>query len=441
MSKEYNLKENPTFCILGLLHTYVGPNGNVMPCCVGDMTKEPLGNINDVSDWNEIWNGEKYKEFRRNMIAGEKNPICSFCYDTEKFSSISSRVWRNMQFADSYDEYIDKLLPNGEMTTSKIKYMDFRFSNLCNQACITCGHDLSSSWYDLQSKLAFPPAAPKFIEPKDDKIAFGLIDNNIDTVTNVYFAGGEPLLSKYHWYTLEKLVENGRSSEVELVYSTNCSVLTYHGKSIFDYWKYFKSVIIMASVDEVGERFDYIRWPANWDKITQNLIQIKKKFDMFNFGDNFNFKLCYVPVISSLNVHRLKDMIQDFMDKGIFQESLLHDKTFEFIFFSNLLRNPKHLSIINMPTEHWAFVEQKLDEFSDWYHETILDKSLDRADKKRLFDAGISKIKELRKMNQDDMTFMDYENDFKMLREYSKMDAVRKTDFKKTFPELAWLYE
>ena len=149
MTREYNLKKNPSFCMLGLLHTYVSPDGNVMPCCVGDTLQKPLGNINKVSSWDEIWNGEEYKQFRKNMIDGVENPICSGCYDTEKFASESSRTHRNNVYADEYDHYISHLLPSGEMTTDKLKYMDFRFSNRCNQACITCGHGLSSKWYDL----------------------------------------------------------------------------------------------------------------------------------------------------------------------------------------------------------------------------------------------------------------------------------------------------
>ena len=245
MTKEHNLNSNPTFCMLGLLHTYVSPNGNVMPCCVGDTSKEPLGNINDVSEWNEIWNGENYKEFRKNMIEGEKNPICSFCYDTEKFSKTSVRTVANMEYSQNYDEYIEHLLPSGELTTNKLKYLDFRFTNKCNQACITCGHELSSSWYDLMQKLELPITGPKFIEPQDKQFAYKLIDDNLDSVETIYFAGGEPLLSEYHWYTLDKLVENNRSKDVSLRYSSNCSTLRYKGKNILDYWKQFKSVLIM----------------------------------------------------------------------------------------------------------------------------------------------------------------------------------------------------
>jgi len=444
MSKDYDLKENPSFCMLGLMHTYVNPDGNVLPCCRGDTTKQALGNINEVSDWTEIWNGERYKEFRRNMMAGEKNPTCSFCYDSEKFSEFSTRKWRNMQFQEEYDEYIEKLLPSGEITTSKLKFMDFRFTNHCNQACITCGHSLSSSWYDFQSKLGMGAIHPKFIEPKDDKIAYKMIDDNLDSVSHIYFAGGEPMLSKFHWYTLDKLVESGRSKEVDLVYSTNCSTLNYHGKNVLEYWKEFKSVSIMASIDEVGERFNYIRWPGDWEKIYKNLRMIRESFDQINAERNTHLhKLCYSPVISSLNVHRFKEILVEFQEKQILQESLQYDIAFEFVFFENLLRTPKHLSILTIPDQHWSYVERILDEFEEWYCKEFIKNSPVLEKKIEFVKQSISKIKKMKELNQEDLNFYDQKNEHynRLIQEYSKMDEVRGTDFNSTFPELGWLYK
>ncbi len=444
MTKEHNLNSNPTFCMLGLLHTYVSPNGNVMPCCVGDMTKKPLGNINDVSDWNEVWNGEDYKEFRKNMVDGKKNPACSFCYDTEKFSKHSARTIANTNYSKDYDEYMDKLLPSGELKTNKLKYLDFRFTNKCNQACITCSHDLSSSWFDLMNKLGYPIAGSKFIEPQDKQFAYRLIDDNLDSVETIYFAGGEPLLSEYHWYTLDKLVENNRSKDVALRYSSNCSTLRYKDKDILDYWKQFKSVIIMASVDEVQERFNYIRWPGKWETISENLKKIQESFEQVNSVDITHI-LVYSPVISSLNVHRLKEMIQEIIDKKAYQYSMLNHEQpiFEYFLFCNLLRNPNHLSIMNMPEEHWNMVEKSLDEFRAWYCDTILSKAAYFESKQDMLLHGINKIKEMRKMEQKDMEFFDQSlgDNLEYMREYSKMDRVRGTDFMKTFPELGWLYK
>lgn len=444
MTREYNLKENPSFCMLGLLHTYVSPDGNVMPCCVGDTLQKPLGNINKVSTWDEIWNGVGYKQFRKNMIEGVENPICSSCYDTEKFASESSRTNRNDVYADEYDHYISHLLPSGEMTTDKLKFMDFRFSNKCNQACITCGHGLSSKWYDLNEKLGRTQTESKFIEPTDDTIAFKLVDDNVDSVRDIYFAGGEPMISKYHWYTLEKLIECGRANQVTLVYSTNCSTLSYRGKDVLEYWKRFKSVMIMASIDEVGDRFNYIRWPGNWDKISANLKKMHDSFEEVNKSVGWaKQKLVYVPVLSAFNIHRLKEMVQEFIDCGIYQKSLRKNVLFETYMFQNLLRNPTHLSIVNIPEQHWQYVDNCLTEFEEWYLSYVVKDTPAVSNKTKVIKTAMDKIRNMRKMQQSDFKFFEYpEEDYlRYMEEYSNMDVARGTNFLETFPELEWMFK
>jgi hypothetical protein len=46
-------------------------------------------------------------------------------------------------------------------------------------------------------------------------------------------------------------------------------------------------------------------------------------------------------------------------------------------------------------------------------------------------------------MQQSDFNFFDYpeEDSYRYMEEYSKMDIVRGTNFKETFPELEWLYK
>jgi len=293
-------------------------------------------------------------------------------------------------------------------------------------------------------KLELPITGPKFIEPQDKQFAYKLIDDNLDSVETIYFAGGEPLVSEYHWYTLNKLVENNRSKDVSLRYSSNCSTLRYKGKNILDYWKQFKSVLIMASVDEVQERFNYIRFPGKWKAISENLKEIRESFEQLN-SEDLTHMLVYAPVISSLNVHRLQEMIQEIVDKDAYQFSILDHPLpiFEHFLFSNLLRTPNHLSIMNMPNEHWMIVEQALNDFQEWYCGEILTDSAHFAVKKDTILKGIDKIKEMRKMDQQDMEFFvqSTEDYLKHMREYSNMDKVRGTDFMKTFPELGWLYK
>ena len=49
--------EGKTLCMLPWVHMYVGADGNVLPCCIGDY-KQPLGNTHK-NNIKEIWNSQK----------------------------------------------------------------------------------------------------------------------------------------------------------------------------------------------------------------------------------------------------------------------------------------------------------------------------------------------------------------------------------------------
>ena len=67
----------PHFCSMASNYAKIEPNGEVYPCCRGP--KELLmGNVNEQS-MSEIWNGEKYREFRRRMNNKDYPDVCSTC--------------------------------------------------------------------------------------------------------------------------------------------------------------------------------------------------------------------------------------------------------------------------------------------------------------------------------------------------------------------------
>lgn len=57
----------------------VNPEGNIVPCCAMETTAV-LGNCKEESMYN-IWNGEKYKNFRKNQLTKQKNnySVCRKC--------------------------------------------------------------------------------------------------------------------------------------------------------------------------------------------------------------------------------------------------------------------------------------------------------------------------------------------------------------------------
>ena len=86
----------------------------------------------------------------------------------------------------------------------------------------------------------------------------------------MYFAGGEPLITPYHYTVLDFLIERDYAKNIRLEYNTNLSTLKYKQRDLFDLWKQFKHVEIRASVDSLEEYAEYQRYGTVWSNIVNN---------------------------------------------------------------------------------------------------------------------------------------------------------------------------
>ena len=135
-------------------------------------------------------------------------------------------------------------------------------------------------------------------------------------------------------------------------------------------------------------------------------------------------------------------MVEEFISIGIYQESNKYHPMFEYFLLNNIIRSPIHLNVRSIPEQHWQYVVRKLDDFENWYLESVIPETT-ILNKKLGITNQIKAIKEMRKIDQKDMDFLRSEGPecLEFLEEYSKLDAARNTDFIKTFPELEWLYK
>jgi radical SAM protein with 4Fe4S-binding SPASM domain len=291
------------FCILPWIHVNLNPNGDIAPCCITE-GNDTMGNINDTPI-EEIWNSRKYMELRKEFLDGKQPRMCKRCFDKEKTGSRSNRQ-------STFEKFPNEI--SKERTTKaelKLKHWDFRFNNLCNLKCRTCGPYCSSSWIPDAKKLNYKNDFPKIIKNKN---TYDLIDKNIDNVERIYFAGGEPLLMDEHWYIIKKLDELGRY-DVRLEYNTNLTTLKYKNENIIDYWKKWignhqspaSIVNLWPSIDEIGERAEIIRSGTVWKKIEDNL---KKVIDA---GIDPQPSI----TVSVLNVHRIPTIVNHLIGLGI----------------------------------------------------------------------------------------------------------------------------
>jgi len=402
-NKDFLLKESKVFCMFPWIHLNVTPKGDIYPCCSNDYSNS-FGNVKENS-LSSTFNDEKMKQLRINMLSEEKSDICKFCYNHEQSSPYSFRRYSLDNWGKNFDELVPQTLDDGTVSTFKMKYLDIRFSNICNFKCRTCGSEFSSQWA-AEEKSNFNNSLPIIIHADDNK--GNLLDEvltHIDSIDLAYFGGGEPLITEEHYIILEEMIRRGRT-DITLRYNTNASNLKYKNYDILNLWKHFKKVDISCSIDHYGERAEYIRHGTDWGKVESNLLMFRK-LDYLGFQIN--------TVFSIFNYLTLTEFYSYLQDKNILRPDDYYNSLY-------LAVNPTYYSAKSLPKILKDQAKQKAEQF-------IKNKT-----------NGIT----LNNLIKDAINFADESNTWEenkqtFLMHTNSTDKIRNENFVKIFPELKLL--
>jgi len=297
-----------------------------------------------TSTLEEIWRGQPMQQLRADMLSETPHAACTRCYEQEESGFFSGRKSANKH----HGHHVKKLDANPfEMT-----YWDIRFSNLCNLSCRSCGHIFSSNWYQDQAKLAGGDWADKHTvlnyAGRTETDMWEQLIPHLDYVEQIYFAGGEPLMMKEHYNILDELERRGRF-DVRLIYNTNFTQTRLKDRTVFDYWKRFKSVAVGASLDAMGPRAEYIRKGTDWDTVERNRMQ------MLETCPNVDFYIS--PTLSIMNALHLPEFHRAWTERGLIRAQDLN---------VNILQDPAHLRIDIAPIKYKQRIRQAYTEHLEW---------------------------------------------------------------------------
>jgi len=312
------------------VHLHAWPDGKAFPCCLSDPTK-PVGNLNQTKII-DIVNGDAYRQIKRKMLAGEPVDTCYKCYEQEAVGMTSMRVNSFKYHPTDFSDF-------------KLKYLDIRFSNVCNLACVSCGPTFSSKWHNDWIKLGRSSGHARIVSLD---IMEQLKTDYLDDVENVTFAGGEPLVTNQHYEILEYFIE--KKKQVNISYITNLTNLDYQKRNVLDLWKKFDRISMLVSIDNVWDRFDYIRWGASWKQILENLSRVRTECP------HIDIKI--TPSISILNILDL-----DKLERAIHTFTGIHSYQY------NVISYPENLKAELLPQAHKAEVARMTDHHRDWLAE------------------------------------------------------------------------
>lgn len=447
-----NLTSSNTFCVLPWIHFATRPNGDMRLCCsanasgankdhtIGLVKQENGTPANFGRDTPmSAWNNEYMRSVRTSMMESKIPKSCTKCFDEESKGIVSKRIWETytwMQDGLDIEELIEQTAQDGAVP-EQLVYLDLRLGHTCNLKCIMCSPHDSSRWVSDHKKVfhLFEHKELKSQLDWDEKTFnnkwyehptfWEEMFKQIPNLKQVYFAGGEPLMIREHKWFLEEIIRQGYADKILIRYNTNGLLLD---NEIIDLWCKFKKVKVGFSIDAVGDRNWYIRYPSEWSTIEKNLHILD------NTPDNIHVSIA--TAIQILNIKHLADFARWKVTQN-FKKINFGNVTGGIqagggIFNMHLLYIPTFLSIRCLPQADKAEVRRSFAELANWLHENYRQ------------DEDFWKHNPYGwKRWQAVLDFMDAEDHSEQLpafKEYiERLDLLRKTNFKTMFPELEHL--
>jgi sulfatase maturation enzyme AslB (radical SAM superfamily) len=345
------------------MHPFTGlatrEDGAIKVCC----RSQPIGWIQNES-LEEAWNNDRMKEVRRQVLNDERPDVCKPCFDLED-QGVQSLRQRHIEgvipearinlYPDALDALEDDYTMPFEFPTMEIK-----LNNLCNLKCRMCNPLDSTQWKDWDQVTEFYKKENNYLVPTVEKLVdtpgkyIGPFDDSdnwwssfeklLPHFRRVEFAGGEPLMDPTHYKILDMLKPHAKN--IEIKYATNGTTLGIKGgRTIHDYWPYFKSVAVNVSIDGIHDVYNYIRSNSDFNEVEKNIKEMQTIPNISRIVGAFTAQ--------AGNILQAAECIDYFINKmGI-------------IFYSHRVSYPNVLSAQVLPPALRGEAIQRLDRMSD----------------------------------------------------------------------------
>jgi MoaA/NifB/PqqE/SkfB family radical SAM enzyme len=335
-------------CMLPWISIETSPIGTTRPCCLAKDEITYLDEQGIEQKYNlqehtleEIYNSRYMQLLRRDFLYGQKPDTCQRCWDEEAAGRVSKRINSRIRLKEYYDD-----VDWNNLNPDQLWFIDLKLGNICNLKCRICGSWSSSKW--AKEEIDYVPGidrkthlAYKFLQdgawPRESEVFWDNLKTLLPNIKYFEFTGGEPFLIEQHFELLRYAVEQGYSENIEIHYNTNGTVFPESA----ELWANFKHVEIAFSIDNVGARFEYERYGADWNEVQENIA----KFTEIR-SRKISTQLC--TTMNVQNVYYLPELCD-----------WISTQTFNHIFF-NMLHDPWHMNIGRMTSAAKELVIDRL---------------------------------------------------------------------------------
>jgi MoaA/NifB/PqqE/SkfB family radical SAM enzyme len=362
-----------TFCYSPWTNIDISPSGHVAPCC---KFTGPTPEYQSVKQYVS-------SDFLKSIKHDFKNQIwpagCQRCQIEEQNNIESKRQLDYTRWQRHYENY--------DLVSDQFITASVAFGNTCNLKCITCGPSSSSLWHQEHKQIYGKDVRPvKFFKQN-------FVQNFVTHapgIVHLDIPGGEPFLSGVveQKQLLRHYVQSGQAADTTLHYTTNATVMP--DQEWWDLWQHFKEVEVQLSIDGIGARSEYIRYPSNWQNVSDNVAEY--------VDQQSQIRLSVSHTVSAYNIYYLDEFFSWCYNQGLPRPWL------------GRVHNPVHMRVGVWPLTVRQMISEHL---------------------------LTSKHQDIKVWAQLLLASDDHQHFDQFRQRVQQHDQYRNTNFKHTFPELA----
>lgn len=238
----------------------------------------------EVDPTTEFWKDLRFVPLRELNHSGTWDAGCNNCQSLEKSKSLSLRTGMLKKYGK-------------ETTLSGPRKLDLLFDISCNLACRTCG-PVDSTYWQKHLKEHNAWHAPIEFNQRSGDVIQALTNIDLTNLREVCFSGGETLLGRGYWEIADYIASTVDQADSNITLSFQSNGTQPVPEKYHDVIKKFKLVKINFSIDGIESKFEYLRWPAQWSQVVDNLNFLRNTLPsnvMFNIEETLSiFNLYYL---------------------------------------------------------------------------------------------------------------------------------------------------
>lgn len=281
------------FCYSPWTNVDISPTGDILPCCKFIKQPEDLAFNIKTHTILEYQNSDFVKNLKQKFYADQWPSGCNRCRIEEENGIESKRQLDRKRWNQNYKTF--DLQKDNFITAS------LAFGNTCNLKCITCGPFSSSKW-EKEAHDLFGKTVQHFKFYKNNFVTDFV--TTAPDIIHIDIPGGEPFLSgkDEQKQLLKYYVKAGLAKGISLHYTTNVSI--FPDQTWWDLWKHFGEIDMQLSIDGIENRYEYIRYPAQWEVTLDHTKQYLAKQNTLP-----NFRLSVSHTVSAYNIYYLDEFL------------------------------------------------------------------------------------------------------------------------------------